>query len=85
MTKRLQVLLADDELRRIQRLAKGRRMTTAAWVRESLRASVEAETSVDLEGRLRAIRSAVAHEFPIADIDQVLSEIERGYPALGEG
>ncbi|HEY6569719.1 MAG TPA: CopG family transcriptional regulator [Candidatus Limnocylindrales bacterium] len=85
MTKRLQVLLNDDELRQIQRLARGRRMTTAAWVRESLQASVEAETRVDLAGKLAAIRRAVGHELPTGDIDQLLAEIESGYLAPNEG
>ncbi len=79
MTKRLQVLLDDDELGQIQRLARGRRMTTAAWVRESLQASVEAETRVDLEAKLAAIRRAIGHELPTGDIDQLLAEIESGY------
>lgn len=85
MTKRLQVLLDDVELREIQRLAKARRMTTAAWVRESLRTSVEAETRVDLDAKLAAIRRGADHAFPVADVDAMLAEIERGYPVLDEG
>ena len=85
MTKRLQVLLDDEELRQIQRLAKGRRMTTAAWVRESLRSSVEAETRVDLEAKLAAIKRATRHAFPTGDIDTVLADIERGYRVVDEG
>ena len=37
MTKRLQVLMPDEELRAIQRLARRERMTTAEWVRQRLR------------------------------------------------
>ena len=85
MTKRLQVLLDDAELRQIQRIAKGRRMTTAAWVRASLRASVEAETRADLPTKLAAIRRAAAFEFPTGDIDQLLAETERGYLQSDEG
>ena len=85
MTKRLQVLLDDAELRQIQRLAKDRRMTTAAWVRESLRSTVEAETRVDLDTKLATIRRAMGHEFPTGDIDQLLAEIESGYLAPDQG
>lgn len=85
MTKRLQVLLDDEELRRIQELARDRRMTTAAWVRDSLRASAEAATRVDLQAKLAAVRRAVAHELPTGDIDRVLADIEAGYRALDEG
>jgi hypothetical protein len=84
MTKRLQVLFEDDELRDIQELARQRRMTTAEWVRRSLRAAREAESGADVGQKLASIRTASAHEFPTADIDVLLGEIERGYePAPG--
>jgi hypothetical protein len=79
MTKRLQVLFDDDELRDIQRLARHRRMTTAEWVRRSLRAARDAESGADVGQKLTAIRVAAAHAFPTADIDVMLDEIERGY------
>jgi hypothetical protein len=33
----------------------------------------------DIGKKLDAVRAAVEHEFPVADIDQMLAEIERGY------
>jgi hypothetical protein len=33
----------------------------------------------DLDAKLRAIRDAARHEFPTADIDQMLDQTERGY------
>jgi hypothetical protein len=83
MTKRLQVLFEDDELREIQRLARRRRMTTAEWVRRSLRSAREAEGGADIGQKLAAVRTAAAHAFPTADIDVMLEEIERGYAAGG--
>ena len=85
MIRRVHVQLDDAELRQIQRLAKGRRMTTAAWVRASLRASVEAETRAGLPAKLEAIRRAATFEFPTGEINQLLAEIERGYAGHGEG
>ena len=79
MTKRLQVLFDDDELSEIQRIAKRRRMTTAEWVRASLRAARDAESGTDAAEKLATVRRAVGHSFPVGDIDQVLEEIERGY------
>jgi len=79
MTKRLQVLFEDEELRQIQRLAKRRRMTTAEWVRQSLRSAREAESGLDTGAKLAAVRGAVAHAFPTGDIGTMLGEIERGY------
>ena len=39
MSRRLQVLLDDDELAKIQEVARSQRMTTAEWVRQALRAA----------------------------------------------
>jgi hypothetical protein len=83
MTKRLQVLFDDDELREIQRLARQNRVTTAEWVRRSLRAAREAESASDVGQKLAAVRTAVAHRFPTADIEAMLGEIERGYADRG--
>ena len=33
----------------------------------------------DPQVKLKAIREAVQHSFPTADIDQMLAEIEQGY------
>ena len=79
MTKRLQVLFEDDELAELQELAKRRRLTTAAWVREALRAARDAAVYAEPAPKLRAVREAASHAFPVADIDDLLAEIERGY------
>jgi hypothetical protein len=79
VTKRLQVLFEDDELRDIQRLARRQRMTTAEWVRRSLRAARDAEGGADVGQKLAAVRAAAVHAFPTGDIEAVLAEIERGY------
>ena len=78
MTKRLQVLLDDDELATIQRLAKVRRTTTAEWVRGALRAAVEVESRPGSAVKLAALRRAAAHEYATGDIEQLLEETERG-------
>ncbi len=82
MTKRLQVLLDDEELAEFQRLARRRRMTTAEWVRRSLRAAHEAEAGADVGQKLTAVRRAAAFSFPTGDIDTMLDEIEQGYGEL---
>jgi hypothetical protein len=80
MTKRLQVLFEDDELNDIHRLARQRRMTTAEWVRRSLRAAREAEAGAGVGQKLAAVRTAATFKFPSADIGQMLDEIERVRP-----
>lgn len=81
MTKRLQVLLDDDELAEIQELARRRHLTTAAWVRDALRQAREAMAYPDAGTKLRAIREATAHAYPAGEIEEVLAEIEQGYGA----
>ncbi len=83
MTKRLQVLLDDEELAEIQDLARRRHQTTAAWVREALRAARDTATYPEAGRKLRAIREAATSAYPIADIEDVLAEIERGYGEPG--
>ena len=81
MSKRLQVLLEEAELREIQRAARAQRMTVAEWVRQALRAARRREPASRAEKKIDSIRAAARHSFPTADIEQVLAEIERGYVA----
>ena len=81
MTKRLQVLLDDAELRTIQRLARRDKLTTAEWVRRRLREGAAASAKPDTATRLAAIHAAYrsASTTPAPAIDKMLDEIERGY------
>lgn len=79
MSKRLQVLLDEQELDEIQRLARAQRMTTAEWVRQALRAGRRAQPGTGPRKKLEAVRLAARHQFPTADIDEMLAQIERGY------
>jgi hypothetical protein len=82
MSKRLQVVLGEEEYREIQRLARRHRMTVSEWVRQSLRRAGRDEPVVDAGRKLDVVRAAASHEYPVADIEEMLKEIERGY--LGE-
>jgi hypothetical protein len=79
MTKRLQVLLDEAEYREIKRLARLQHLTVAEWVRHALRLARRQQPGSRPERKLETIRAAVRHEFPTADIDVMLREIERGY------
>lgn len=79
MTKRLQVLLDDAELRELQRVARAQRLTVAEWVRQTLRAARRRAPLGDSDKKIRAVRLAAGHAFPTAEIGQMLDEIERGY------
>jgi hypothetical protein len=79
MTKRLQVLLPETELRDIQRLARRQHLTTAAWVRQALRAAREGQADRGVADKLAAVRRASGHAFPTGDVAAMLADIERGY------
>lgn len=81
MSKRLQVVVGDDELERYQRTAEATGQTVSEWVRQALRASERVTSSGDVEAKLAAIRKAASyggtggHE---VDIDTMLAETEAG-------
>jgi len=79
VAKRLQVILQDPEYREIQRAARSRRISIAAWVRQALAAARRREPVEDVDKKIAAIRAAAKYEFPAGDIEQMLEEIERGY------
>lgn len=79
MSKRLQVLVEEDELREIREAARARHMTVAQWVRNAMREGRQREPGVPAGQKLATIRAAAKHSFPTGDIDQMLAEIERGY------
>lgn len=81
MSKRLQVLFDEGELREVQEAASREGIPVSEWVRRALRDARRREPRGDLDEKVRAIRAAAGHNFPTADIDEMLGEIERGYLA----
>lgn len=79
MSKRLQVVLRDEEFDKLQEIARAQGMTLSEWVRQSLRRSQAEGPARDRSHKLAALRAAALHSFPTADIEVMLSEIERGY------
>lgn len=71
--------MEDDEFAEIRRVAKRHRMTVAEWVRQALRRARRDEPAADPRKKLSAVREAVRGDYPTADIDRMLTEIEGGY------
>jgi hypothetical protein len=44
--------------------------------------AVRRESPGDVDKKLEAIRAAVQHNYPVADIDERLAEIGKGYSTL---
>lgn len=79
MSKRLQVILDDEEMAEIRAVAQRQQVSVAEWVRRALRAARDAQPRSDASRKLAAVRHAVTHSFPTADMDRMLEEIESGY------
>ena len=73
------MVLEKAELREIQEAARRHRMTVSEWVRQALRSARRREPLTSTRKKLEVVRAASKHAFPVADIDQMLGEIERGY------
>ncbi len=84
MSKRLQVLLEEEELREVQRAARLARVSVAEWVRSALRAGRDAAPSSAPERKLAVVRAAARHAFPTGEVGAMLAEIESGYGGEGE-
>jgi hypothetical protein len=73
------VILQDPEYREIQKMARTRRMSLAEWVRQALDLARRREPLGDAAKKLEVIRAAAKHDYPTAEIDTMLAEIEKGY------
>ena len=77
MSKRLQVVVKDEELERYARTADALGLTMSEWVRQSLRRAEREVSTGDVEAKLAAIRKAASYNFPIPpDVDTLLAEME---------
>lgn len=79
MSKRLQVVLSDEELEAIREDARRHGMTVSEWIRQAARRARRESSAEDVERKLAALREAAQYSFPTGDIEQMLEEIERGY------
>src|SRR5688572_27959397 len=79
VSKRLQVVMDDDEWAEISRTAREQGVTVSQWVRATLRTARSQRATGDGPRKLGAIRAAARHAFPSGDIEQMLGEIEQGY------
>jgi hypothetical protein len=78
MSKRLQVLLAEEEFEEIRGLAGRERLTVAAWVRRALDEARLRRPAGDPASKIASIRTAVRHGFPAGDVEEMLADIARG-------
>ena len=80
MTRRLHVLLDEEEYREIRAVARRQQMALSEWVRQALR-KARIDTAGTIDAKMRALVDASRHEFPTADIQEMLQEVESGRKA----
>jgi hypothetical protein len=80
MSKRLQVVVGDEELERYARTAEAVGMSMSEWVRQSLRSAEREVSTGDVEAKLAAIREAASYNFQEREvgIEEMLAETEAG-------
>lgn len=83
MSKRLQVLLDEQDFEDLRALADRERVTVAEWVRRALGEAKRRQAAGDPGRKIAAIRAAADHAFPAGDIDSMLAEIARGVSGGG--
>ncbi|MGI8413263.1 MAG: antitoxin [Solirubrobacteraceae bacterium] len=80
MSKRLQVVVADEELEGYAEVARVSGLTLSEWVRQTLRREQREISLGDVESKLEVVRRATSLNLgPETDIETMLAEIEAGY------
>ena len=79
MSKRLQVLIPEEEYKKLKQHAKLERLTLGAWVRSALRRITESESARSPEEKLKAVKHALKIGAPTDNIDDMKKQIESGY------
>lgn len=79
MSKRLQVLLPEDEFAKVTALANRNKVTVSELVRECLRkATTTSSANRSSSEKLNRILRFAKLQGPTGDIDQILKEIDAG-------
>ena len=85
MSKRLQVVLDDEEWEEIREVAENQRLRASEWVRRTLREARRRLPEGERGRKLDALRAATRHSFPTVEVGRMLAEIESGYLGMRPG
>jgi hypothetical protein len=79
VSKRLQVLMEEEEYAQLRNAAQSVRLAVGEFVRRELRRSCAALDARPADAKLKVLRKALQNDFPSGDITQMNEEIEAGY------
>lgn len=78
MSKRLQIVVADEEHERLRKAAAREGLTLSEWARRVLERAREGQKGPTPSRKIAALDRALKCGHPTADIDEMLAEIEKG-------
>jgi hypothetical protein len=78
MSKRLQIIVSDDEAEELRQMALQEGLTLSEWARRALRRAQQTQGGPTPEQKRRAVHRALTCGHEVADMGDLLSEIERG-------
>lgn len=79
MSKRLQVIVSEEEYEELKQVSSFAGLTVSEWVRQALRKMRRDRSLLEADGKIEAVRIAAQHAYPTSDIETMLGEIEAGY------
>jgi len=84
MSTRLQVVIDENEMCEFQAIARAQHITMAEWVRQALRRARREQPVINSEKKIQCVRESAAYNYPTGDIDNMLTDIERGRSGYGD-
>jgi hypothetical protein len=78
VSKRLQIVMPEAEIEALRKSARKEGLTLSEWARKALKKARQAQKGPTPEGKLKALVRALECDHPTADIDDILTSIERG-------
>ena len=79
MSIRLQILLDEDELREVKKLAVQENLTVSAWVRRAIQHERKERPGTTARNKLQLIQNFSKYDFPTGDYKEIAAEIDSGY------
>lgn len=78
MTKRLQIVVDDEEHERFRKAAAREGLTLSEWVRRALGRARETQKGPTASRKIAALDRALKCDHATSDMDEMLAEIEKG-------
>ncbi len=78
MSKRLHIIMQDEEVDALRRCAEREGLTLSEWARRALRRAQRSQKGLTSDQKLKALDRALQCGHPTADIDEILVSIQKG-------